>query len=47
MYGMELFLTECFGLLERKNGKYLLTAKGTYYYHLFESFYTLSYIDKT
>ena len=46
MYGAELLLGECFGLLERGNGKYLLTAKGTYYYHFFESFYTLSYIDK-
>ena len=46
MYGAELFLGVCFGLLERRNGKYLLTAKGTYYYHFFENFYTLSYIDK-
>ena len=46
MYGAELFLGECFGLLERKNGKYHLTDKGTYYYHYFENFYTLSYIDK-
>ena len=28
------------------NGKYCMTLKGAFYYHYYENFYTLSYIDK-
>ena len=45
-FGIEMFLGQCFGLLKKKKNKYFLTVKGTYYYHFFENFYTLSYIDK-
>lgn len=45
-YGAELALACRLGLAERKGGRYVMTAKGSYYYHYFESFYTLSYIDQ-
>ena len=32
--------------VEVKNGVYHLTHKGAFYYHYYENFYTLSYIDK-
>lgn len=46
MYGLELLLARLFSFAEKKEGKYHMTIKGSYYYHYFEGFYTLSYIDK-
>ena len=46
MYGMEFFLAKCMGFLTEKNGVYSMTKKGAFYYHYYENFYTLSYIDK-
>ena len=47
MYGMELKIAQRLGLLtEEKNGNYILTRKGAFYYHYHEYFYTLAYIDK-
>lgn len=46
MYGIELWLAKQFGLLKEQNGTYEMTLKGAFYYHYYENFYTLSYIDK-
>lgn len=45
MYGIELWLGRLFGLLKKDNGSYRLTTKGIFYYHHFEGYYTLAYID--
>lgn len=46
MYGFELFIAKLLGFVTEKDGIYRMTAKGAFYYHYYESFYTLSYIDK-
>lgn len=46
MYGFELKLAKLFGFLTEENGIYQMTLKGAFYYHYYENFYTLSYIDK-
>lgn len=46
MYGMELKLAKRLGLVLEDNGVYRMTMKGAFYYHYYESFYTLAYIDK-
>ncbi len=46
MYGFELWLSKLFGFATDKNGVYNMTLKGAFYYHYYENFYTLSYIDK-
>lgn len=46
MYGMELKLAKCLGFVTEKNGIYSMTLKGAFYYHYYENFYTLAYIDK-
>ena len=46
IYGFELWLAKIFGLISRKNNIYEMTLKGAFYYHYYENFYTLSYIDK-
>lgn len=46
MYGRELKLGALLGLLTRENGEYRMTPKGAFYYHYYENFYTLAYIDK-
>lgn len=46
MYGMELKLAKRLGFLVEKNGVYRMTLKGAFYYHYYENFYTLAYIDK-
>ena len=45
VYGFELWLGRLFGLLKQENGGYRLTARGVFYYHHFEGYYTLAYID--
>lgn len=45
-YGMELALAKIFGLIVEERGEYHMTAKGAFYYHYYENFYTLAYIDK-
>lgn len=45
-YHFELFIARLFGFAKYNNGTYEMTLKGAFYYHYFESFYTLSYIDK-
>lgn len=46
MYGLELFLAKRLGLITETKGVYEMTLKGAFYYHYYESFYTLAYIDK-
>ena len=46
MYGLELFWAKLLGFVKEKNGTYEMTLKGAFYYHYYENFYTLSYIDK-
>ena len=46
VYGFELWLAKRLGFVTERNGVYEMTLKGAFYYHYYESFYTLSYIDK-
>ena len=46
MYGLELGLARALGLVTRREGGYEMTLRGAFYYHYYESFYTLAYIDK-
>lgn len=46
MYGFEIWLSKRLGFVTEENGCYEMTLKGAFYYHYYESFYTLSYIDK-
>lgn len=46
MYGLELRIAKLIGLVSEQNGVYSMTLKGAFYYHYYENFYTLSYIDK-
>ena len=46
MYGFELWTAEQLGLVRKHNGTYEMTPKGAFYYHYYENFYTLSYIDR-
>ena len=45
-YGFELWLAKMLGYITEYNGVYEMTLKGAFYYHYYENFYTLSYIDK-
>ena len=46
MYGMELKIAKMLGLITEENSDYRMTLKGAFYYHYYENFYTLAYIDK-
>ena len=46
MYGKELKLAERLGFATHNDGTYEMTLKGAFYYHYYENYYTLSYIDK-
>ena len=46
MYGFELWLAKLLGFVTEENGVYEMTLKGAFYYHYYENFYTLAYIDK-
>lgn len=46
MYGFELWLAKMLGFVTEENGIYEMTLKGAFYYHYYENFYTLAYIDK-
>lgn len=46
MYGFELWLAKALDFIKEKNGVYEMTLKGAFYYHYYENFYTLAYIDK-
>ena len=46
MYGMEIRIANLLGFITEENGDCRLTPKGAFYFHYYESFYTLAYIDK-
>lgn len=46
MYGLELWLARLLGLIQVRDGRYEMTLKGAFFYHYYEGFYTLAYIDK-
>lgn len=46
MYGFELWVAKKLHFITEQNGFYEMTLKGAFYYHYFENFYTLAYIDK-
>ena len=46
MYGFELWIAKLLGFIKEQNGIYEMTLKGAFYYHYYENFYTLAYIDK-
>ena len=46
MYGLELQLARLLGFVRYENNLWQMTDKGAFYYHYYENFYTLSYIDK-
>lgn len=46
VYGLEFFLLQCLGFLRKRGNIYKMTLKGAFYYHYYENFYTLSYIDR-
>ena len=46
MYGVELWIAKMLGFVKEKDGIYEMTLKGAFYYHYYENFYTLAYIDK-
>ncbi|MCH5203774.1 MAG: radical SAM protein [Oscillospiraceae bacterium] len=45
-YGRELEIAERLGFITSNNGVYEMTLKGAFYYHYYENYYTLAYIDK-
>lgn len=45
-YGLELCLAKIFGFIKEDGDVYKMTLKGAFYYHYYENYYTLSYIDK-
>lgn len=45
-YRTEFWLLKMLGYLKENDAIYTMTLKGAFYYHYFESFYTLAYIDK-
>lgn len=46
MYGLELKIAKILGFATEQDGVYHMMPKGAFYYHYYENFYTLSYIDK-
>ena len=46
MYGLELWLARLLGFVTEDGGVYQMTLKGVFYYHYYDNFYTLAYIDK-
>ena len=46
VYGLELRIARLLGLVTWQDGVCRMTLRGAFYYHHYESFYTLSYIDK-
>lgn len=46
IYGLEIWLAKKLGFFIERDGVYQMTMKGAFYYHHYENYYTLSYIDK-
>lgn len=45
-YGFELWVAKKLGFISESNGTYEMTLKRAFYYHYYENYYTLAYIDK-
>ena len=45
-YGFEFALGRITGLIKKEKSGYQMTTRGSFYYHYFENYYTLSYIDQ-
>ena len=45
-YGFELWVARILGFVKKKGGMYEMTLRGAFYYHYYENYYTLAYIDK-
>lgn len=45
-YTFELKMAKWLGFVTKKDNTYTMTLKGAFYYHYYENFYTLAYIDK-
>jgi len=45
-YGLEVWAAKKLGFVTEENGVYRMTLKGAFYYHYYEHYYTLAYIDK-
>lgn len=45
-YGLELWLAKRLKYITHHGGIYEMTSKGAFYYHYYENYYTLSYIDQ-
>lgn len=46
MYGFEFWVAKKLGFITEENGTFYMSLKGAFYYHYYENFYTLSYIDQ-
>lgn len=46
MYGWEIILMRLMGMVRKEMDHWVMTTRGSYYYHYYEHFYTLSYIDR-
>lgn len=46
MFGFEFWIAKKLGFITEENGIFHMTLKGAFYYHYYENYYTLSYIDK-
>lgn len=46
MYGFELLIGKMVGFFTEDDDEYKMTLKGAFYYHHYENYYTLAYIDK-
>lgn len=46
MYGSELWAAKRLGFLQEHDGVYEMTLKGAFFYHYYENYYTLAYIDR-
>ena len=45
-FGLEFKVAQKLGFVVREDNIYRLTSKGAFYFHYYENFYTLAYIDK-
>ncbi len=45
-YGFEIWVAKLLGFIKEEDGALVMTLKGAFYYHYYENFYTLAYIDK-
>ena len=46
VYGAELALAKALGWVTERGGVWELTPRGAFYYHYYENYYTLAYIDR-